>query len=563
MAQASTLSRQVANAAIQIWPNGPFSSARSSGTAARDGSLLLDGMQAAWNNTADRSYYDYIQQATDSQITTDGRPVGASSTLKPADTIALGRQLLLLYGVTQEKRYYQAATLLQARVSLDDLSGRNLSLALPFYAEYAALFQQPVASLQQPHAFADITRSLLREESPNSHALSSAAQAQDEVWGLMALVNTLPYYGENDPARKTLLAQLKHTAASAARDQRTGEQYADVSHSQNSTQGRVTECLLAYAVARAVRLGYLSTRYSAVAYHAYQDSRKYLQPDATTDAEGRASRLRSAGPGFSGAFLLASTEMVLTQQATEGRGDTVLLDAWFNSQQRKNAGGEMESFHYKWNDRSNSGFSLLGHIFRSYGISTQTLSIAPTVKDLQHAQFYIIVSPDIPSKNSHPHFMNAHDASQIAAWVKQGGVLVMMENDPANADIQHFDLLADKFGLHFNDVLSHHVVGDNIAAGTMQASGGGPLFHQPHLLYMKDTSTLTLHGPAMSLFEDKGDTMMATARYGKGTVFAVVDPWLYNEYTSGRNLPPQYDNFGAGQELVRWLIQQLPAKASH
>ncbi len=24
---------------------------------------------------------------------------------------------------------------------------------------------------------------------------------------------------------------------------------------------------------------------------------------------------------------------------------------------------------------------------------------------------------------------------------------------------------------------------------------------------------------------------MATAKYGKGTVYAMVDPWLYNEYT--------------------------------
>jgi len=40
-----------------------------------------------------------------------------------------------------------------------------------------------------------------------------------------------------------------------------------------------------------------------------------------------------------------------------------------------------------------------------------------------------------------------------------------MENDPANADINHLDLIADCFGIHFNDVLSHHVLGDDFAAG--------------------------------------------------------------------------------------------------
>jgi unsaturated rhamnogalacturonyl hydrolase len=50
---------------------------------------------------------------------------------------------------------------------------------------------------------------------------------------------------------------------------------------------------------------------------------------------------------------------------------------------------------------------------------------------------------------------------------------------------------------------------------------------------------------------------MATAKYGKSTVFAVVDPWLYDEYTDGRKLPQTYDNFVAGKELVRRLLQQV------
>ena len=53
----------------------------------------------------------------------------------------------------------------------------------------------------------------------------------------------------------------------------------------------------------------------------------------------------------------------------------------------------------------------------------------------------------------------------MAGWVRQGGVLVLMENDPANADINHLDLIADCFGIHFNDVLSHHVLGDDFAVG--------------------------------------------------------------------------------------------------
>ena len=51
---------------------------------------------------------------------------------------------------------------------------------------------------------------------------------------------------------------------------------------------------------------------------------------------------------------------------------------------------------------------------------------------------------------------------------------------------------------------------------------------------------------------------MAETRYGKGVAFATVDPWLYNEYTDGRKLPVEYDNFAAGKELVRWILEQIP-----
>lgn len=91
-------------------------------------------------------------------------------------------------------------------------------------------------------------------------------------------------------------------------------------------------------------------------------------------------------------------------------------------------------------------------------------------------------------------------------------------------------------------------------------SGGGPLFHAPHLLYMKDTCTISLKALARSLLEDKGDIMMATAKYGKGTVVAVVDPWLYNEYTDSRKPLPRQDNFAAGKEFVRWLLMQMQRK---
>jgi unsaturated rhamnogalacturonyl hydrolase len=98
---------------------------------------------------------------------------------------------------------------------------------------------------------------------------------------------------------------------------------------------------------------------------------------------------------------------------------------------------------------------------------------------------------------------------------------------------------------------------DQFEMGKIKVSSGGPIFRDSHTLFMKDTCTITAKQPATAVFVDHGDTIMAAAKVGKGTVFAVVDPWLYNEYTDGHKLPAAYDNFAAGKELVRWILQQV------
>lgn len=269
--------------------------------------------------------------------------------------------------------------------------------------------------------------------------------------------------------------------------------------------------------------------------------------------DAKASRSLAAALSVVLCLAFASTAWPQTSS-----GKTVMLDAWFNSQQRKNAAGQQEYFHYKWNDSSDSGYSLFGEMFVSHGARLQTLYQAPTMERLKNAQLYIIVSPDNPAKNPNPHYVQLQDADQVAAWVKRGGVLVLMENDPANADIAHLNLIADRFGIHFEGVLKHHVVGDQVKPGYIPVSGGGPIFQHPHTLYMKDTCAISLKPPARALLEDKEGIVMATARYGRGTVVAVVDPWLYNEYTDPRKRMPRQDNDAAGKEFVSWLLKQVP-----
>src|ERR1700683_795455 len=151
-------------------------------------------------------------------------------------------------------------------------------------------------------------------------------------------------------------------------------------------------------------------------------------------------------------FVLALAVALLCSLPAAARapgGATVLLDAWYNSQTRKNPAGLTELYHYKWNDTTNSGYSLFGQMWRDHGVATETLTTAPTLENLKDAQYYLIVSPDNPAKNPNPHFMDEADAFQVAQWVKSGGVSPLMENDPANADIEHLDLLAGQVVVDF------------------------------------------------------------------------------------------------------------------
>jgi unsaturated rhamnogalacturonyl hydrolase len=257
-------------------------------------------------------------------------------------------------------------------------------------------------------------------------------------------------------------------------------------------------------------------------------------------------------------FCFTTSEMTAASAKTPSHGKTVMVDAWFNSQQRQNADGRKEYFHYKWNDVTDSGFSIFGNILTSHGATLDTLYDAPTTNRLNAAQIYIIVSPDNAAKNPHPHYVQPQDADQIAQWVKNGGVLLLMGNDPANADIAHLNLISDRFRIHFDEVLKHHVIGDQFSPGYIPASGGGPIFRRPYTLYMKDTCGISLKLPAEPLLEDKSGIVIAAAKYGKGSVFAVVDPWLYNEYTDPHKVLPRQDNYEAGKDFVSWLLKQVP-----
>jgi unsaturated rhamnogalacturonyl hydrolase len=614
------MSQRAANSAIARWPDGHFAPAPAPSTWNYELGTLLDGMRAVWLTDVDPRDFNYIKSSVDALIAPDG----SIPTLKPEehqlDNILLGRQLLFLYGVTQDKRYLTAATFLWNQLGAQPRNVEGgywhkqrypnqmwldgLYMAEPFRAEYASISHHP-------EEFADITKQfvLMEQHARDAktgllyHGWDASKQerwasqksgdspqfwARGIGWYMMALVDTLDFYPEGDPGRVQLIAILQREAAAIARfqDKDTGVWYTMMN--RPGDKGNYFEsssaCMFVYALAKGVRRGYLPNTEAngilAVAQHGYQGILTHFV-ETQGDDVSLTNTVKASGLGGEpyrdgsydyyigekvvtndpkgiGAFLLASTEMEYAPESTLARGDTVVVDGWFNSQLRTDAFAQQIDFHYKWNTWDNPGYSLFGHLFREFGAQTSEHDDEPTLANLKGTDVYVIASPDNPDKNPHPHFANAADAEQLAQWVNAGGVLVIMENDTSFADLDHFNVIGDKFGIHFNGVLRKHVIGTNWEQGRINIDGNGPIFRHPHTIYVKDVCTITPTGPARSVLSEGDDIFMATTKYGKGTVIAFTDPWLYNEYTDGRKLPAIYDNYAAGKEFARWILEQVP-----
>jgi len=244
-------SERAANATIARWPNGRFVPADAHWAWNYELGTLLEGMDTVWLNSADPRYFNYIKSAVDQFVAPDG----SISTLKPEenqlDNILLGRQLMLLYGVTQDARYAKAATQLYQQLLQQPRTASGgfwhkqrypnqmwldgLYMAEPFYAEYAATFHHPEAFDDITHQFVllsqharDAKTGLLYhgwDESKQERwadkqtGLSSQFWARAMGWQMMALVDTLAYYPGDNSGRKELIDQLQQEAAAIVRYQ--------------------------------------------------------------------------------------------------------------------------------------------------------------------------------------------------------------------------------------------------------------------------------------------------------------------------------------------------------
>ena len=253
-------------------------------------------------------------------------------------------------------------------------------------------------------------------------------------------------------------------------------------------------CMFVYALAKAVRQGYLPARYFKVAESGYQGITSHFietQTDGQVNLKGTVSVAGLGGnpyrdgsyeyylsekvvtndPKGVGAFLLASNEIEIAKGLSSARARRSCWIITSTAKRRRIQPGEFFPYHYKWEEMPNSGFSFWGNVFRNYGVKTEALVEAPTTANLKQANIYIIVDPDTKEENEHPNFIEPQHIKAITDWVKSGGVLVLMGNDIGNAEFDHFNQLARQFGIQFNKDSRNRVQGNDFAMGRILTPG--------------------------------------------------------------------------------------------
>ncbi len=267
---------------------------------------VLKAFEELWRKTGDQRYFNYIKTTVDRVVKSDGTISGYRLSDYNIDEINEGRMLLLLYKETGDEKYKKAAELLRKQLSGHPRTNEGgfwhkqrypwqmwldgLYMGQPFYAEYCKLFNEPENFNDVVNQFVfmeihsrDTETGLLYhgwDESKQQTWADSVTGCSQSFWGraigwyAMALVDVLDYLPLDHSGRDSVIAILQRLsdAVIKVQDDSTGVWWQVVD--QGGREGNYLEssvsCMLTYAIAKGIRLGYIDKTYRPLVEKAYQ-----------------------------------------------------------------------------------------------------------------------------------------------------------------------------------------------------------------------------------------------------------------------------------------------------
>jgi unsaturated rhamnogalacturonyl hydrolase len=268
--------------------------------------LIAESMIKLWKETGDDTYYKYAKGYADDFINEDGDIRNYKLTDFNIDKLNSGRFLFDLYEETGDERYKKAIYLLRdqlrdhPRVSEGGFWHKKrythqmwldgLYMGAPFYARFAKEFNEPEAFDDVVNQFVVVHKHTYDSEAKlNYHGWDESRQqrwADPETglspnfwgramgWYSMAIVDVLDYLPENHEGREAMLNILDDVVAGIKKhqDSETGLWYQVLD--QGNREGNYLESsvssMFVYALAKALRKGYISESYLKVTQKGYK-----------------------------------------------------------------------------------------------------------------------------------------------------------------------------------------------------------------------------------------------------------------------------------------------------
>jgi len=278
--------------------------------------LVLKAIMDVWHVTDEERYFQYVKSYYDKFINDDGSIKLYNLEDYNIDRINPGKVLFPLYRETGKEKFKEAIFLLRKQMRTHPRTSEGgfwhkkryphqmwldgLYMASPFLAQFAKRFDEPklfddVAKqfiLMEKHARDPETGLLYHgwDESRTQRWADPETGLSPHFWGrsmgwyAMGLVDALDFIPTDHPERSTLIAILKRLATAIAdfQDEETGVWYQVVD--QGGREGNYLEasasCMYVYALAKAVKKGYLDAHFLAVARRGYDGiHRQFIEVD--------------------------------------------------------------------------------------------------------------------------------------------------------------------------------------------------------------------------------------------------------------------------------------------
>jgi unsaturated rhamnogalacturonyl hydrolase len=268
--------------------------------------VFLKGLEQIWRRSGEEKYFAYIKKIADSYVEPEGGIKTYNVEEYNIDHVTPGKLLLTLYEATRDEKYKKAAFLKMHQLATHPRTNEGgfwhkkiypwqmwldgIYMGSPFYAEFAKTFNRP-------QAFDDIANQIIFvanhthdsttglfyhgwDESKQQKWANPVTGCSPNFWGramgwyAMGIVDVLDFMPGDHPKREKILSIFRGLCQALVKyqDAETGLWYqvVDQGKRERNFLEASASSMFVYAMAKAIRLGYLDAQFLPVAKKGYQ-----------------------------------------------------------------------------------------------------------------------------------------------------------------------------------------------------------------------------------------------------------------------------------------------------